>query len=1571
MTRFRQEFQTVRSEGGLLPPDLLRRLIDPRSKLPGMRPEDYALAPGERLNEAVTQSWNRLRRHWTEFRAAAANLPAGEAGTGLTNDKWSLPLLRELGFGLLPATAGPTIAGRAYAVRRFAGPTPIHLVGRGLSLDRRAAGQRGAASANPHGLVQDLLNRSDAHLWAIVSNGLCLRILRDNSALSRQSWLEFDLDAMFSGEVYSDFVLLWLVAHATRFAPRDGGRPETCRLEDWTREAERQGARALGELRGSVERVLQVLGEGFTGHPKNVGLRDALRAGTVPLDEFHGQLLRVVYRLIFLFVAEDRRLDGEPLLHPRDDSAAARVARERYARHYGTARLRDLAGRIKGSRHGDLWRQFQLLVGALSGDPGFESVRRALALPALGSFLWSPDSTAALNDAALTNHDFLEALRRLAFIRSGKVLRPVDYRSLGAEELGGVYESLLGLTPQLNGGGARFTFAEFAGNARRTSGSYYTPDELVRCLLDTALDPVVEAAVRGKTGAEAERAILDLKVCDPAVGSGHFLVGAAHRLARHLARVRAYSAGDGEPSPPLYQHALRDVIGRCLYGVDVNPMAAELCRVSLWLEALEPGKPLSFLDHHVRVGNSLLGATPALVEAGLPDEAFKPIQGDDRKVCSALRKRNRLERETGQRDMRRLLAAEPRAEYGSLAALHRDLDEAPDDTLDDVRRKEARFRGLVVSPKHRERQRVADAWCAAFVWPKRAGDESAPCVTTDALKDLHGDPDALTPGQRREVELLARRYRFFHWDLAFPEVFENGGFDCVLGNPPWEKVKLQEREWFAERAPEIADAPKAADRKRMIRSLKTDDFPLYRRFLDAARESEGWSHLLRNTARYPLCGRGDVNLYAVFAECMRNVVNERGRAGCVLPTGIATDDTTKFFFQDVVEAKALASVFDFENKGVFFPGVHSSYKFCLFTTGSGRRPLTDATEFVFFAHAVEELHDPERRFTLSTEDIAFLNPNTRTCPIFRSRKDAELTKALYRRAPVLIREPRDGRPAENPWGIRFSAMFHMSNDSHLFRTRAQLEAEGWELTGNVFRKDGAEYLPLYEAKMIHHFNHRWATLQDGEIGEPSRAEKPDPDDAVQPRYWVEAREVYLRTADLPKSPRSPFRSRGTGEIGPEHPVKDAPRWLMGWRNITNTTNERTVVGGVFPFSAAGHNLQVWTVSAEHANLFPSILSSIACDFAARLKMGGTNLSFFIAKQIPVLPPTAFDHPTPWSKTDARIQDWLLPRILELTFTSWDLEAFAKDCGWDDPPFRWDEERRFLLRCELDAAFFHLYLPADEQGGWRPARRSDGCPCDETASELAELERHFPNPRDAVAYVLDTFPIVRRKDEQRFDEYRTKRVVLEIYDAMREAIAAGTSYRTRLDPAPADPACCHPPREIVRRPPTIPASLPDGAWAEPIVGDSTDHDPMDREIVVLAAVLTAVGGPAPTHRVRLAAVLAGAPWLLTPSLPASEEAEWRRLIGRDAEPLPPGVSRLPPPAYAWGTAVRQLRGSGDLLEDLDAKTWAPGPGLESIDTAGWPDGRVGFVLEVLRERGDAEISQTLRDVIQELIRAEAA
>jgi len=160
----------------------------------------------------------------------------------------------------------------------------------------------------------------------------------------------------------------------------------------------------------------------------------------------------------------------------------------------------------------------------------------------------------------------------------------------------------------------------------------------------------------------------------------------------------------------------------------------------------------------------------------------------------------------------------------------------------------------------------------------------------------------------------------------------------------------------------------------------------------------------------------------------------------------------------------------------------------------------------------------------------------------------------------------------------------------------------------------------------------------------------------------------------------------------------------------------------------------------------------------------------------------------------KLEEWIKRRVIELAYSARDLAGFAGDCGYKGPPFRWDEERRFTLRCELDAAFFHIYLPADEKGDWRPARVADGCPRDETDEELAELKRHFPTPRHAVEYILETFPIVKRKDEAKYGEYRTKRVILEIYDEMQHAIASGEPYQTRLDPPPADPSVAHAPRD---------------------------------------------------------------------------------------------------------------------------------------------------------------------------------
>jgi hypothetical protein len=1011
-----------------------------------------------------------------------------------------------------------------------------------------------------------------------------------------------------------------------------------------------------------------------------------------------------------------------------------------------------------------------------------------LALPALGSYLWSREAMSDLYGASLSNEHLLNAVRALALSSEEGALRPVDYKNLGAEELGSVYESLLELHPKLHLEAAEFQLDTAAGNERKTSGSYYTPDSLIQCLLDSALDPILDEAAKKPNPVHA---ILELKVCDPACGSGHFLIGAAHRIAKRLASVRT---GDDEPSPEAVRTALRDVIGRCLYGVDLNPMAVELCKVSLWMEALEPGKPLSFLDHHIRCGNSLLGATPGLLAQGIPDEAFTPIEGDDKALCKELKKRNKKEREAFTRTT--LFAADSAAVYESLASRAQQLRNLTDETIEAIRNKEKGYADLEDHPFHARARLLADTWCAAFVMKKTRG--AAEFITHDRFIKMGQNSADIPTSALEEVRRLAGQYAFFHWHLRFPEVFRgplsgeqpdneeakwSGGFDVVLGNPPWELTQMQEKEWFAEWRPDIVSANSGAERKRLIEALENSDQPLFAAFISAKREHDGVSYFLGNSGRYPFCGRGRINLYTVFAEGMRSLLNDSGRVGCVLPTGIATDDTTKFFFQDVIEKKSLVCLFDFENKLLIFPAVAPVVKFCLFTSGSGLRPTVKSAQFVFFAHSVDDLSDPDRRFTLSGEDIALLNPNTRTCPMFRGSNDAELTKAIYRRVPVLIREAQVNQPEENPWSINFKqGLFNMTSDSHLFHTREQLEAEGWRLEGNIFRKDGAEYLPLYEAKLFHQFNHRPSTF-DGipevdrfKMKAPTRASSlhqlGDPCYQGLPRFWVSQSDVWAACRSL-----------------------STARWFLVFRGMTNVmTNSRNAIFAVLPRTAVGNSAPLCVLQGNKpAFALLSVLNSFVLDYATRQKLAGGNMNFFIVKQLPVLLPDVYELPCRWSEGSLAVRDWILPRVLELTYTAWDLEPFANDCGWSGSPFRWDEERRFLLRCELDAAFFHLYLPSDTTGDWRKASKARGDLRDETPEELAELKKHFPTPRHAVDYIMDTFPIVKRKDEDLHGEYRTKRVILEIYDAMAEAIRTGKTYQTRLDPPPADPRCCHPPR----------------------------------------------------------------------------------------------------------------------------------------------------------------------------------
>ena len=617
----------VTSTGGLLPRDLLDRVAAHDPTLDGTVPESYGLARGERLNNAIAHSWNRLGTLWERFGAELAALNGSErAATGLTRRRFTLPLLEELGFADLSPPGSLYVGDRDYPIsHEWDGSVAVHLVGARVEIDKRTPGVPGAARISPYGLVQEFLNRSDRHLWAIVSNGRRLRLLRDNASLTRQSYVEFDLAAMLDGEQYSDFRLLWLTCHRTRF---EGDRPESCFLERWTQEAASSGIRALDRQRVGVERALTALGEGFIAQP-NTELKQRLRSGALSTEEYHRQVLRVIYRFLFLLVAESRDL----LLPPGADAAA----RKRYERFYSAHRLATMADRQRGSSHADLWEGFGVVVRALSGT----SLAPSLELQPLGSFLWSPDATPDLNDATIDNAHLLDAVRALAWVYDdgSRVRRQVDFRNLGSEELGSVYESLLELRAEIDIDRTTFRLVTVAGNERKTTGSYYTPSPLISRLLDDALDPVLDEAERA---ADPAAALLALRVLDPACGSGHFLIAAAHRIAGRLASVRC---GGAEPSPDDLREALRDVIGRCVHGIDINPMAVELCKVSLWLEANMPGHPLGFLDHHIVVGNSLLGTTPELLDAGVPDAAFKQLTGDDKEWVKTLRRANKTERD--------------------------------------------------------------------------------------------------------------------------------------------------------------------------------------------------------------------------------------------------------------------------------------------------------------------------------------------------------------------------------------------------------------------------------------------------------------------------------------------------------------------------------------------------------------------------------------------------------------------------------------------------------------------------------------------------------------------------------------------------------------------------------------------------------------------------------------------------------------------------------------------------------------------------------------------------------------
>lgn len=1396
-----------RLEGGLLPPDLLNQLD--ALQLPGQHPAEYHIPKGLGLRDEIGRYWRIAQALWATFDAQRQRRDL--ADPTVSSQRWLSDLLCQVfGFSDLSEVGHARVIGERHfpiTHHAFAGKVPMVLCApaeKALDTSLPRFGHEGRRRS-PSGLLQEYLNANEEAHWGLVSDGQRLRILRDNPSMTRPAYVEIDLATLFSEERLPEFRRLWLLLHASRFAPqdRDGvSHPGACWLEQWREQAEEQGERLLDKLRLGVTEALKALGDGFLAHPENTALRQRFLNGELDAHAYYRELLRLVYRLLFLLGAEAR-----DLLHPMGSNP---LARERYRDGYSLELLREAARKPHRfePRHHDLWLTFQQTLSGLAGG------QPLLALPALGG-LFDAEQCPNLDAAQIDNHSLLTAIRALTWHRSDtrRGLVATDYANMDAEELGSVYEALLELVPAISQIPWQFRFVGLddgdstAGNLRKLTGSYYTPDVLVQSLIDTTLKPVIRQRLK-EHRERPRQALLALRIVDPACGSGHFLLAASRILAREIARL---DADDNEPTPEQFQHALREVVQHCIFGVDVNPMAVELCRTALWMEALEPGKPLTFLESHIQPGNALIGVfDPTVLENGIPQEAFDAIEGDDKELLKGLRKRNKAMADT--------LAVDLRINASQLAA----VEELPEESLEEITEKRQQWEAAQESPEARRARLLQDLWTAAFFIPKTESHK-ARIVTNEAL--MAANRDELDPQIEAEVRLRAEQNRFFHWRLQFPEVFEreSPGFDVVLGNPPWERIKLQEKEFFAVRAPDIAEARNASARGRMIQTLADSDSPterqLHAEFQIARHSAEASSQFVRKGGRFPLTGTGDVNLYALFAELALSLIGRGSRAGIIVPTGIATDDSTKAYFDALATGQRLSSLYDFENREGLFKGVHRSYKFSLLTIAD----WVEYADLMFFATRVEHLQDVDRHFQLTPEDFALINPNTRTCPVFRSKRDAELTRKLYRRAPVLIQEA----PEENPWAISFQAMFHMSNDSSLFYGLDDLRAQGGYLDGTRFHQSDRRYLALYEAKMVHHYDHRFATYDTAgeETRDATSAEKDDPSFAPLPRYWVDEWEVVLRATDVPKDVLSCLKkkdaekldkalrtwlagqllvrgesdhaSRLLGkqvvkkgstaslfkqaeetkaglkarELAENHPMLDTeldewlsrfeagenrlmmvesllpgrcPNYLLGFRDITNATNERTTIDSLLPLSAVGNNLPLCilpvAIGAPLTAALQANLTSLVFDFVARHKVGGTHMNFFIIKQLPVLPPESF--------SEAAL-DYIVPRVLELTYTSHDLAPFAHDLGYEGEPYGWDLERRHQLSCELDAYYAHLYgLSRDEL-------------------------RYILDPADVMGpdYPSVTFPGLKRKELAEFGEYRTQRRVLEAFDVLAKQFTA--------------------------------------------------------------------------------------------------------------------------------------------------------------------------------------------------------
>ncbi len=770
---------SIRLEGSLLSADILDAIE--RGEKSHQGPRDFGLEGTAKVKDEIAEAWAAARTYWAAYQVRLGRLREGATGTSETRNLWMAPFLELLGYHLALAES-ETISGKTYRVSHrdaTRDQLPVHLIGWNESLDRRST-TPGAPRMSPHGLVQEYLNLTE-HLYGVVSNGRLLRLLRDSSRLVNLRFIEFDLERIFTEELFADFALLYRLLHATRLPVRQDAAGEAP-IEIYHQDSLDSGSRIRDGLSAAVQSVILSFANGFLNHPDNKALHALAEADTESgfAMDYYAKLLRLVYRLLFLMVIEERGLVHVP--------GTSNRLRSIYERGYSLARLRRLAEKshFADPRHRDAWLALVSLFRLVD-----ESGRgKALGVATLAGDIFGSGTLSPLESCSLDNATFLGALRQLTLFTNPvtRQLMRVNYGALNVEEFGSVYQGLLEFEPTVTRIDGKWHFAFAQGDERAATGSHYTPDELVQPLLKHSLEHLIAEKIKGSVSPASEldrrkaqeSALLSLRVADISCGSGHILLAAARRIATELAIVRT---GDDQPSPAAFRSAVRDVIRECIYGVDLNPLAVELCKVALWLEAHVPGEPLNFLDHHIKCGNAIVGFTRREeLEKGVPDEAFKTLPGDDKDIAAYSRKKNKGERFDHVTGQKLPLAPELQEKLDAILTRWREVSALPEHDSAEIEAKKLRYEAFNRKDAFILRQ-IAAIPIAQFYQPKTAGNKA--CLVTDASfrSYLAGrTPQGLATAS---AWALAERKRVFHWFLEFPEIIARGGFDCIVGNPPY------------------------------------------------------------------------------------------------------------------------------------------------------------------------------------------------------------------------------------------------------------------------------------------------------------------------------------------------------------------------------------------------------------------------------------------------------------------------------------------------------------------------------------------------------------------------------------------------------------------------------------------------------------------------------------------------------------------------------------------------------------------------------------------------------------------